>query len=117
MRGLYWSIAVGWSTAFKSEGTTEVKYRKRPLEVEAVQFLGRVSWSEIVRFLYAESQPNSKQSITMKVGPNFEQLSVVNVASGAEQFLKCGDWLIRGIEGEYYPCTNSVFEKTYEFAD
>lgn len=27
---------------------------------------------------------------------------------------KTGDWLIRGIEKEFYPCRNSVFIKTYE---
>lgn len=25
-----------------------------------------------------------------------------------------GDWIIRGVEGEYYPCKPSIFEKTYE---
>ena len=25
-----------------------------------------------------------------------------------------GDWLIRGVEGELYPCADSVFRKTYE---
>ena len=25
-----------------------------------------------------------------------------------------GDWIIRGVEGEEYPCKPSVFEKTYE---
>lgn len=25
-----------------------------------------------------------------------------------------GDWLIRGITGEIYPCTDEVFQKTYE---
>ena len=27
---------------------------------------------------------------------------------------KSGDWLIRGIEKEFYPCKNSVFVKTYD---
>jgi hypothetical protein len=25
-----------------------------------------------------------------------------------------GDWVIKGIAGEYYPCKNSIFEQTYE---
>jgi hypothetical protein len=25
-----------------------------------------------------------------------------------------GDWIIRGVHGEFYPCKHSIFEKTYE---
>ena len=28
-----------------------------------------------------------------------------------------GDWIITGVEGEYYPCKPSIFEKTYEKID
>lgn len=27
-----------------------------------------------------------------------------------------GDWLIQGVEGEYYPCKHDIFKKTYERA-
>lgn len=27
-----------------------------------------------------------------------------------------GDWVIRGVEGEFYPCKGSIFEQTYEAA-
>ena len=25
-----------------------------------------------------------------------------------------GDWIIQGVKGEFYPCKNDIFEKTYE---
>jgi len=28
-----------------------------------------------------------------------------------------GDWVIRGVKGEYYPCKPDIFEKTYELAE
>ena len=28
-----------------------------------------------------------------------------------------GDWLIKGVNGELYPCKNDVFQKTYEIVD
>jgi hypothetical protein len=28
-----------------------------------------------------------------------------------------GDWIIKGIAGEFYPCKNEIFEKTYEPVD
>ena len=27
---------------------------------------------------------------------------------------KPGDWLIQGVEGEFYPCKNEIFRKTYD---
>ena len=30
---------------------------------------------------------------------------------------QAGDWLIKGIEGEMYPCKDSVFQATYEVAE
>lgn len=31
-----------------------------------------------------------------------------------EMLARVGDWIIRGVEGEFYPCKNSIFEATYE---
>jgi len=28
-----------------------------------------------------------------------------------------GDYIIRGVEGEFYPCNSEIFEKTYENVD
>ena len=28
--------------------------------------------------------------------------------------IKEGDWIIKGVEGEFYPCKPDIFEKTYE---
>jgi len=28
-----------------------------------------------------------------------------------------GDWIIKGIQGEYYPCKPDIFEKTYELVE
>lgn len=28
-----------------------------------------------------------------------------------------GDWIIKGVKGEFYPCTSDIFEATYEPAD
>ena len=28
-----------------------------------------------------------------------------------------GDWVIKGVAGEFYPCKPEVFDKTYEYAD
>lgn len=28
-----------------------------------------------------------------------------------------GDWIIRGVKGEFYPCRSDIFEQTYEQVD
>lgn len=33
---------------------------------------------------------------------------------GSSYLLSRGDWVIKGIKGEFYPCKNDVFEATYE---
>jgi len=31
-----------------------------------------------------------------------------------DHFANVGDWIIKGIKGEFYPCKPDIFEKTYE---
>lgn len=31
--------------------------------------------------------------------------------------IKLNDWIIKGIEGEHYPCKPNIFDKTYEFVE
>lgn len=32
----------------------------------------------------------------------------------SEMFVQDGDWIIRGVKGEFYPCRADIFEMTYE---
>lgn len=45
---------------------------------------------------------------------SIEATHVVETKQGPQSAVP-GDWLIRGAEGELYPCTCSEFDKTYEF--
>jgi hypothetical protein len=76
------------------------KYRKKPVEVEAVQYTGK-NINEIYNFvrkhLFRDIDRNlSIQTLegTMKATP--------------------GDWIIKGVNGEFYPCKPDIFKKTYE---
>lgn len=44
-----------------------------------------------------------------KISKPFEVHTLEGIMKG-----KRGDWLIRGVEGELYPCDNRIFKKTYE---
>jgi hypothetical protein len=77
-----------------------MKYRKKPIIVEAEQwFLGK----EIEGIIY---QPMPISGLHL-MPPYIETLE-------GRMFVNEGDYIITGIEGEKYPCKKSIFEATYE---
>lgn len=77
------------------------KYRKKPVVVEAVRWDGN-NVSEVSAF------------IGMDVNARFVGDTVVIPTLEGDMTASNGDWIIRGVNGEYYPCKPDVFTKTYE---
>lgn len=80
------------------------KYRKKPVVIEAhrVPFLDELPSDELFEFL-AEGHLD------------FDDAGCVPIKTLEGTMLaQRGDWIIKGVEGEYYPCKNSVFEATYD---
>jgi hypothetical protein len=82
------------------------KYRKKPVEIEAVKFedttesisaIAELSHDRLIRVDYRQ------KPVVMYI-PTLEGVMVAQV----------GDYIIRGIAGELYPCKPDIFEKTYE---
>ncbi|AAT87353.1 unknown phage protein [Streptococcus pyogenes MGAS10394] len=73
-------------------GGSDMKYRKKPVVVEAIQFTG-TNYEKIKEFI----GQNTLCSTLSIVIPTLE-----------------GDYIIKGIAGEFYPCKPDVFEQTYE---
>ena len=101
-----------------------VKYRKLPVVIEAMRFTGTAAETHAV---YSWVEDNTLGS--------FEPLSVIEgktpcPASGVSidprdgrmmiatlegfHHVDLGDYVIRGIAGEFYPCKSDIFEATYE---
>ncbi|HMN12799.1 MAG TPA: hypothetical protein PKD55_10795 [Bellilinea sp.] len=78
------------------------KYRKKPVIVEAFQY----SYYEIWPFWFTLANR------TGKVVSNLEYCEIETL----EGKMRCapGDWIIRGVEGEIYPCKDAIFRATYE---
>lgn len=77
------------------------RFRKRPVEIEAVRFTG--NFDEVERFVGGDAEfRNGELVVATLEGP-----------------LRAspGDWIIKGVEGEFYPCKPDIFAKTYESAD
>lgn len=83
------------------------KYRKKPVVIEAVQFNGNSP--QIEAFM-----GNSVKSLSRETDEN----SIVNalIISTLEGHMRADlkDWIIKGVNGEFYPCKPDIFEKTYE---
>jgi lipopolysaccharide export system protein LptA len=98
------------------------KFRKKPVEVEAVQ-LKWSTWGEVCEFLGdVVSEQNSGYNIGAdevsdtcgEAGPEYIALKVTTT-HGEEAIVRHGDWIIPDSKpGTFYPCKPDVFDATYE---
>ena len=84
-------------------------YRKLPKVIKAI----RVNKETVSTILNIASELNN---ISVVHTTNDEYTVFIHTLEGA-MAAKEGDWIIRGIKGEYYPCRNDIFEATYESVD
>lgn len=93
------------------------KYRKKPVIIEAEQWftLGDVPEAGISGKIPTRrgwvcgscKALESEHGMLRESGDDLDDYMLV-----------CpGDWIIKGVEGEFYPCKPSIFEKTYEVVD
>ena len=80
-----------------------MKYRKKPVVIEAFQWKGSL-----------ESAPEWFVNSGNR-GPVMRHITFVNIHT-LEGIMRAdvGDWIIKGVNGEIYPCKPDIFEKTYE---
>ncbi|HEV2928402.1 MAG TPA: hypothetical protein VGW74_06905 [Propionibacteriaceae bacterium] len=86
--------------------TTEpTRYRKKPVEVEAMRLLpGTDNWKDVCDWLAARGgEPHM-------VGEGAVEIETLEGVMRADP----GDYVIRGIQGEFYPCKPDIFEATYD---
>lgn len=81
------------------------KYRKKPVVVEALQVVyGKTEVSEVEEFL-----GNSDiRYLDQKTGKEY-----IRTLEG-DMLISDGDYIIKGIQGEFYPCKPDIFEASYE---
>lgn len=79
-----------------------LKFRKKPVVIEAKQFDGRNGMKLFAWMNGAELEEDF-------LGEYIE----IKTLEGTMRADK-GDWIIKGIAGEFYPCKPAIFEATYE---
>ena len=77
------------------------KFVKKPIPIEAVQFTGD-NFKELYDF--------AGNDIYFQDG----YVYIHTLEGDMRMKNKTGDWLVKGIRGEFYPCERSIFEETYE---
>lgn len=86
------------------------RYRKRPVEIEAVQFTDLDSYLAIVAWW------KDVDTGTLTADEMFEYRHPIMLLKTLEGTMAAnpGDWIIRGVQGEFYPCKPDIFAATYE---
>ena len=84
-----------------------MKYRKKPVVIDAIQYLKREDFDKIKDFV-----GSSKVGIHPMLTPSLEVSTLEGV-----MIASVNDWIIKGVNGEFYPCKPDIFEKTYEKVD
>lgn len=84
-----------------------MKYRKKPVVIEAVHWDGN-KISEVTDWIEKGLENNTIVRISDDV--------IITTLEG-QMKASPGDYIIKGVNGEFYPCKPDIFEKTYEQAD
>lgn len=85
-----------------------MKYRKKPIEVEAVKFgytlRNQKAAKEFAGDCFIDWVLDGSKVISR---PKIRTIE-------GDMTIGAGDYIVKGVEGEFYPCKADIFEKTYE---
>jgi hypothetical protein len=94
-----------------------MKYRKKPVIIEARQLTVDAA-EEIGQWCGAtKCNKGSYNSYLWGWALRVEQRTLHIKTLGGEMIANMGDWIIQGVNGEFYPCKNEIFELTYEVSE
>ena len=79
------------------------KFRKRPVTIEAMQLTDAKSVLDIEEWINNGDTGYSTNPPTLWIDTLEGRMEA-----------SVGDWIIKGVEGEFYPCKNNIFIKTYQ---
>ncbi len=93
---------------FNREENNMAKFRKKPVEIEARQYLNDASSYEVLHWINEGQYEKGKRFATWENGT----LTVPTLEG--EHIASIGDWIIKGVAGEFYPCKPDIFAATYD---
>ena len=107
-------ITVGMTDDLYCDKHKNMKYRKKPVEIEALQWTGQ-NHREMFNFLGGEdTEYMTASGVNFYIDFNKIEGGLVIKTLEGEHIATIGDYIIKGVKGEYYPCKEDVFHLTYE---
>jgi hypothetical protein len=104
-----------------ADGVSMARYRKKPVVIEAVQVAAAVyngkTWngSPFKCDVHPQWLEDAFTNGTIAVHPSDQGFALLAIkAPEGTMIAEPGDWVIRGVRGELYPCKPDIFEATYE---
>jgi hypothetical protein len=79
-----------------------MKFRKKPVVIDALRFTASLSPADLHHFLGSFDN--------LVVGKDHIVIRTLEGDMRADE----GDWIIKGVKGEFYPCKPDIFAATYE---
>ncbi len=100
------------------------RFRKKPVVIEAVQLNWR-NWGEVCDFLggiigpHNPGRSSAEHSDTCgeETNGDCQWIEITIPTLEGDHIAKHGDWIIKGVKGEFYPCKPNIFAATYEPAE
>lgn len=98
-----------------------MKFRKKPVVIDAIQFDGSLEGNrQIIEWTKGSKTPalidTAVGSCSRQHPEGFDYpVLKINSLEGL-MTVSAGDWVIRGVAGEFYPCKPDIFAATYEAA-
>lgn len=88
------------------------KFRKKPVVIEAIQW-NNVNYKEISEFVGITLTPDLESDAAYQTGQGQPVFSLSIPTLEGNMKAMPGDWIIKGVKGEFYPCKPDIFEQTY----
>lgn len=93
-----------------------MRYRKKPIEVEAFKYYGRqkIDPTTLEAYLFNESPRWLSEAWDNGIIFDDDEKNLYIKTLEGNMKVNIGDYVICGIQGEIYPCKPDIFEQTYE---
>ena len=89
-----------------NDKTEALRFTKKPVTIEAIQWTGK-NLREVITF--TDCHPDNWEAYADMVARDGLKIYTLE----GNLLANVGDWIIRGVKGEYYPCKPDIFEATY----
>lgn len=94
-----------------------MKARKKPVVIEAIQWTGD-NLQDVREFVGDYLFEFKTQTINLKKQEVKERTAGIKIKTlEGDHHANIGDYIIKGVQGEFYPCKPDIFKETYEVVE